>query len=454
MDSRSPSSLAIKPSSGSDDNDSFAFNSCFNGNPDVPQSNFAQFFNLNDGSDESTRVNALLDSGTEVCVLEEIQYVTVRDAIQRAEDEQPGLYDLALRNCAPRILQVLDLLFHDASTDAVLLDYLATQLTLNGVGAMAKSNPQTMTTLYGFGAEFNADNTERQVVERMIDFTIGLFDTCGNGVIDSVSREECDEGSDNGLDGGSCTSFCSLKDAWYCPENFELGDQALSCNLIDNVLCDTECAETSCLNGSEYSGPGVFDPDEMTCNFTPCPWFANSIRLNQTHCVSGLNHEDGGAFFFDQVCTKHTQTHTHAPPRPFFLFGLVLWVVSITHTHTPSFNFLFLCSSVALIHISAVQKVVGILVSTLQPSMIAWKIVVWVSKLVSSKRLPNNNHRIIVPTSRVHEFPTLFIKRSESMRMETPPVPLSTHAVRRSVRRVANGARVKFVNNPVVHFLV
>ena len=94
--------IAIKPSGGSG-GDSFGFNSCFNGD-----SNFAQFFNLNDGSEEADRVNSLLD-GSEQCVLENQAYGDVRDAIQRADEEWPGLYDLALRNCAPRILLVLTL---------------------------------------------------------------------------------------------------------------------------------------------------------------------------------------------------------------------------------------------------------------------------------------------------------------------------------------------------------
>ena len=288
--------IAIKPSGGSG-GDSFGFNSCFNGD-----SNFAQFFNLNDGSEKAERVNTLLD-GSEQCVLQNQAYGDVRDAIQRAGEEWPGLYDLALRNCAPRILLALELLFHDAGSNTALLDYLSAQLHENGVGALAKADPQVVSTLYGQDAEANSQNSEQVFVDKLIEFTIENFNNCGDGVVTPSTVEECDEGVSNGSEDSECSSFCSFKEAWYCPSNFEVGDKAFSCKLKDNIMgCDNDCARNLCEVGSEYSGPGTFDEPTSTCNFTPCPWFRVGVRLNETHCVSGLSSGDG-QYFFSQVKT-------------------------------------------------------------------------------------------------------------------------------------------------------
>ncbi|KAL3903269.1 MAG: hypothetical protein SGARI_005455, partial [Bacillariaceae sp.] len=222
-----------------------------------------------------------------------------------SEEEWPGQYDLVIRNCAIRILRVLQLLgYTEISND--LKDYLTTQLTASGIGDLARSDPVVINRLYRDTTVSVADLdafvmtlTNEVIVGDLIAQTIEQFNSCGNGMVD-LAIEECDEGVANGAEDGMCSSFCSFAFAWYCPTEYKLGDVQMSCVPTDDSNCDDEdCLRTNCEQGSDYSGPGTFDPATSTCSFIRCPWMVGSVQTSETECVNGQSDEqcDGDCQF-------------------------------------------------------------------------------------------------------------------------------------------------------------
>ena len=280
--------LVLKPVDSS--RPTLVFNSCNTAEDDASS---GQMFLLNEGSERGERVAMLVDGSSEYCDSfgSAIEGVTVRDAIQLSEEEWPGEYNLVTRNCATRILRALQELSlsvgggSDFDPDNALKDYLTIQLALNGIGTLAQSDPVTLTQLFGDGTQ-PGDFTDEEVARRLIERTVSQFQLCGNGELDVLLGEECDDGGENGSESSDCTKFCSSKSAWYCPEGFTIGDRSFECIPSDHDLSEGDAAENCCL-GSEYSVPGTYNEVTGTCNFRPCPWLSGGVRLNETACVSG-----------------------------------------------------------------------------------------------------------------------------------------------------------------------
>lgn len=99
-----------------------------------------------------------------------------------------------------------------------------------------------------------------------VDGATGL--PCGDGVVESVSSEACDDG--NGEDGDGCSATCEIEPGYQC------AGEGSPCYSVcgDGILVETEVCDDGVDNGSAYGqclydctlgpycGDGVIDPNE------------------------------------------------------------------------------------------------------------------------------------------------------------------------------------------------
>ena len=85
------------------------------------------------------------------------------------------------------------------------------------------------------------------------------FAECGDGKINAVAGEECDDGNTNNIDG--CSANCIVETCGDGTLNFS-GSSLEECddgNSTNGDGCDNDCSISICINGTEescYSGPG------------------------------------------------------------------------------------------------------------------------------------------------------------------------------------------------------
>lgn len=111
------------------------------------------------------------------------------------------------------------------------------------------------------------------------DATCQSDETCGNGVVDAVTGEECDDG--NLDDDDDCTATCKLH---RCGDGIVHGAEACDSHGIATASCDVDCTLPDCGDGvlNPFAGEACEPPGAGYCSAT-CQ--APSGCTNATSCL-------------------------------------------------------------------------------------------------------------------------------------------------------------------------